>query len=82
MAATYPDLQLLEHIFDQYVVENTSPDETYIPDVEAYVFPQTWPNTGGGLAQRGYMYGQAFTTEYTTVFINRRKQLGMVAFGL
>lgn len=31
------------------------------------MFPQSWPNTGGGFAEPIMMYGQAFTTEITTV---------------
>lgn len=56
-------------------------NDRYIPDNEIYVFPQTWPNTGGGFSQPGYAYGDAFTKEYTTVIINRNDNAAMVSFG-
>lgn len=36
----------------------------------AAMFPQSWPNTGGGFCHSGGVYGQAFTSSYTTVLIN------------
>lgn len=75
--AEYPNLPLLEYIFNssvEYDHKNTN-------DINAYVFPQTWPNTGGGFAEPGYCYGQAFTKEYTTVFIDMNANIAMVAFG-
>ncbi len=34
------------------------------------MFPQSWPNTGGGFCHFGGVYGQAFTSSYTTVLMN------------
>lgn len=74
--AEYPNLQLLEYIFRQAVVQlDIKPPHS----IDAYVFPQDWPNTGGGFAEPGYVYGQAFTKEYTTVMFCG--SLAFVAFG-
>ena len=45
-----------------------------------YVFPQTWPNTGGGFAEPGYCYGQAFTEQYTTVIFSKKYGKAQVWF--
>ena len=74
--AEYPNLELLEYIF-RHAVDA----DMYANEVDAFVFPQTWPNTGCGFAAPGCCYGQAFTKEYTTVLLNERMNLAMVAFG-
>ena len=75
--AEYPNLPLLEYIFNSTVkYDNKNPN-----NIDAYVFPQTWPNTGGGFAEPGCCYGQAFTKEYTTVFFDMNANVVMVAFG-
>ena len=78
MTAEYPNLQLLEYIFRQSLRQV---EETGTNEIDAFVFPQTWPNTGGGFAKPGYCYGQAFTKEYTTVFLDMNANVAMVAFG-
>lgn len=75
--AEYPNLPLLEYIFNTTVKY----DHKSADSISAYVFPQTWPNTGGGFAEPGYCYGQAFTKEYTTVFLDMNANVAMVAFG-
>ena len=77
MTAEYPNLQLLEYIFNSTVkYDNKNPS-----NIDAYVFPQIWPNTGGGFAEPGYAYGQAMTKEYTTVLLDLNINVAMVAFG-
>lgn len=77
----YPNIEQMERVFNEELLTGRSMDDPLIPDNEIYVFPQTWPNTGGGLAKPGYVYGQAFTTEYTTVIVNRSDSAAMVSFG-
>lgn len=59
-----PDIEKLKREFSTVAGIN-------IDRIEVYMFPQTWPNTGCGFAEPGYCYGQAFTSEYTTVLIYR-----------
>lgn len=66
MTAEYPNLQLLEYIFRQSLRRF---EETGTNEIDAFVFPQTWPNTGGGFASPGYVYGQSFIKQYTTVML-------------
>lgn len=73
MTAEYPNLQLLEYIFKH--------NATNVRNVDLFVFPQVWPNTGGGFAEPGYAYGQAMTKEYTTVMLDTDMNVAMVAFG-
>lgn len=73
----YPNLQLLEYIF-RWSLRQV--EETGTNEIDAYVFPQWWPNTGGGFAEPGYVYGQAFTKEYTTVMFDNHHH-ALVAFG-
>jgi hypothetical protein len=49
-------------------------------DDTIYVFPQTWPNTGGGMAEPGYCYGQAFVQQYTTVIFSKKYGKAQVWF--
>jgi len=49
-------------------------------DTEIYVFPQDWPNTGGGMAEYGYVYGQMFVREYTVVIYSMLMDKAMVWF--
>ncbi len=81
MTGHFPNIELIEYIFQQQVLSRLDAGERYIPDVDAYVFPQTWPNTGGGLAEPGYVYGQAITKQYTTVIVSHNHNMAMVAFG-
>lgn len=81
MSADYPNIELLDYIFQTEVLKHHDPKERYIPDTDAYVFPQVWPNTGGGFCEPGFVYGQALTKQYTTVLINRNSDVAMVAFG-
>ena len=53
MKAEYPNLQLLEYIFRQSLRQV---EETVTYEINAFVFPQTWPNTGGGLCIRSVFY--------------------------
>lgn len=76
-----PNLELLNYIFGERLLEHVNVNVTFIPDVDVFVFPQVWPNTGGGLARPGYAYGCAMTKQYTTVITNRNHDFGMVAFG-
>lgn len=73
---TYPNLELLEYIFRQKI----PPYDKQLRDVDIYVFPQKWPNTGGGTAEAGYLYGQAFTTQYTTVLVSEPCDIAMICF--
>jgi len=45
-----------------------------------YSFMQTWPNTGGGFAEPGYVYGQAFTDQRTTVIMAENEGTSVVFF--
>lgn len=81
MTAEYPNLQLLEYIFRQTVRERIELKEPYFPDIDAFVFPQVWPNTGGGFAEPGCCYGQAMTKEYTSVLFDMTNNFAMVSFG-
>ena len=73
---THPDLSMIIYHFHN---ECCSGDQ-HNRDTELYVFPQTWPNTGGGLAEPGYCYGQAFIKEYTTVIYSSRRDVAQVWF--
>ena len=68
----YPDLEKLEKIclgnLHKLYPENFK-DILTMPRLELYaVFPQVWGNTAGGFSEPGMMAGQAFTTQYTSVF--------------
>ena len=76
-----PNIETLNHEFETILLKKRNATHRYIPDNETYVFPQTWPNTGGGFAEPGCMYGQAMTTEYTTVILNREDDAAVVFFG-
>ena len=76
MNKQYPNLQLLEYIFTNFL-RRAGAQPPY--DFEAYVFPQVWPSTAGGFSEPGTFAGQAMTKEYTTVMFCGT--FAMVAFG-
>lgn len=76
----YPNLELLEYIFNQHRMEVLKENITFIPDVNIQVFSQMWPNTGGGFACPGYCYGDAMTRQYTTVLYSENQNIAMVCF--
>ena len=72
----HPDLTMITHRFHiECCVSNHHNNDDII-----YVFPQTWPNTGGGMAEFGYCYGQAFTEQYTTVIYSKKRGKAQVWF--
>jgi len=81
---TYPNLELLQYRFEQYLfnIRNHNKVEKpyYRGNTHIYVFPQTWPNTGGGFARKGAVYGQSMTQQYTTVVVNEGEQSALVCF--
>ena len=82
MTAEYPNIPLLDYIFREHIQKFLDQnDRVYVLNVDVYVFPQTWPNTGGGFAQPGCVYGQSFIKEYTTVLMDMDHNFAMVAFG-
>ena len=81
MLREYPNIGLIEYIFQKELYERHDPDKVFIPDDDVYMFPQVWPNTGGGFAENGFCYGDAMTKEYTTVIVNRTDNAAIVAFG-
>lgn len=74
----YPNLQLLAYIFRNSLAL-VGTEDIREETIDAHVFPQVWPNTGGGFAKPGYMYGQSMTKEYTTVLFYQ--DFAMVCFG-
>ena len=50
-------------------------------DIDVSCWVQTWPDTGGGMAEPGCMYGQAITRELVTCFVCRAFRVVMVCFG-
>ena len=76
MTAEYPNLPLLEYIFKQSLRQLQVPAPY---SIDAYVFPQTWPNTACGFSEPGMISGQAFTKDYTTVMFC--ETLALVCFG-
>ena len=81
MTAEYPNLELLDYIFRRAIEDFVKPDQSIVVDFDVHVFPQIWPNTGGGFATPGYCYGQSFIKQYTTVFISTTQNVAMVFFG-
>lgn len=81
MTVEYPDIKLINYIFVKRLVRNNLVDKNYSYPGDAYMFPQVWPNTGGGFAEPGYCYGQAMTKEYTTVMFDYDASIAMVFFG-
>lgn len=77
----YPNLGLLEYRFNEVLLSEHDSSKRFIPDCDVFMFPQTWPNTGGGFARKGYFYGDAMTRQYTTVLINHHENVAMVCFG-
>ena len=73
---THPDLDMITRYFHIVCCEN----KRFGNDDVIYVFPQTWPNTGGGLAEPGYCYGQAFMEQYTTVIYSKKYRKAQVWF--
>lgn len=49
--------------------------------MSVHPFIQVWPNTGCGFAEPGYVYGQAFTKQYTVVITVEELEFAMVFFG-
>ena len=80
MPKPYPNIELLEYITTKFLLCNHDSSKRFIPDYDVYVFPQTWPNTGGGMARKGFFYGSAMTKEYTTVLINHNEDAAVVCF--
>ena len=82
LTPNYPNLELLEYQARQAMaisehvkakMEEARKRNPYARlYLDAYVFPQTWPNTAMGFDQMPdgspAMAGQAFTTAYTVVF--------------
>ena len=69
MKPEYPNLELIEYIFDQKLLEHY-PEVMKVakfPKYRAEVFCQSWPNTAGGFDAPGYVSGQAITDQYTTI---------------
>lgn len=66
----YPNLELIEYIFNDYVMlhcnETDSKNMQYIR-YSIDTFLQTWGNTATGFDLNNTFSGQAFTDEYTTV---------------
>ena len=65
----YPNLELIEYIFDQTMTELYPEivEKNVFRSHQIEVFPQTWANTATGFDSPGTVSGQAFTDEYTTV---------------
>lgn len=80
MACHYPNLELLDYIATKLFLINHDPAKRFIPDYDVRVFSQLWGNTGGGMARKGFCYGDAMTREYTTVFINHNEDAAIVFF--
>ena len=76
----YPDIDFLHRKAENLVLLNHDSHKRYVPDLELHMFPQMWPNTGGGMAKEGCVYGQAFTRQYTSVFVNTQDQVAVVCF--
>lgn len=79
--AKYPDLEWLSRVFNQIRIKCHEANTLYLDDATINVFPQTWANTGGGLAEPGYCYGAAMTTQLTTVIHSDSDGVAMVCFG-
>lgn len=77
----YPNIELLAYRFQESLLKHHDENKLFIPDTNAYVFPQTWGNTAGGFTKWGCASAQGFTKEYTTVLINRKENAAMVCFG-
>ena len=65
MAFIYPDLQNIENKFKKEILKIIN--KPRYMDFDITLFSQMWPNTGTGFCEPGYMYGQAFTKEYTVI---------------
>ena len=81
MACRYPNLELLDYIATKLFLINHDTSKRFVPDFDVHVFPQVWPNTGGGMARKGFFYGDAITKQYTTVFLNNHENAAIVFFG-
>ena len=68
MYRQYPNLELVEYKFRQLYAKWAKDNniENARPEVELFVWPQTFPNSAGIFANGGFS-GQAFTTMYITV---------------
>ena len=78
--AKYPDLEWLTRVFRKHRIECHEEGAPFLEDTSVYIFPQWWPNTGGGFAQSGYMYGQAMIKQHTTVILSDSDCVAMVCF--
>lgn len=69
MIARYPNLELLEYKFKQFVFSEGADilKNACFLKFRADVFMQTWSTTATGFNLEKYASGQAFTDEYTTV---------------
>ena len=69
MYSQYPNLELIEYKFRQiyakWIKENDI-ENAKRPEIELFVWPQTFPNTAGIFDEGGFS-GQAFITMYITV---------------
>ena len=72
----HPDLTMITYHFHIDCCNNNHHNS----DDVIYVFPQTWPNTGGGMAEFGYVYGQMFMEQYTTVIYSKKHGKAQVWF--
>lgn len=59
-----PCLPLIQERFVQALLPHLEEPKKYYPEVEMYMFPQTWGSTALGFGGIG---GQAMTSAYTTV---------------
>jgi len=78
--AKYPDLEWLVRVFNKHRIECHEEGAPYLDDTSVDVFPQWFPNTGGGFAESGYMYGQAMTKQHTTIIYSDSDGVAMVCF--
>ncbi len=69
MKARYPNLELIEYKFKQFVFSEGEGilKNTCFPTFRADVFIQTWADTATGFNLKSGFAGQALTDEYTTV---------------
>lgn len=69
MMAKYPNLELIEYKFKQFVLSGCADilKNVCFMKFRADTFMQTWADTATGFKTEGGFAGQAFTDEYTTV---------------
>ena len=76
----YPNIDFLVSIFNKRRLARHREGKWPQNNIGVYVFPQWWPNTGGGFSEPGYFYGDAMTQQHTTVIIDESDGLAMVSF--